>query len=89
MSDILFRTGTTESGRDPASTTTRWGMIMVVASLYPERNIIGVGTPRAVAMTQAFIDETVDVRVKREMYGYPVKVTSRGLKDIMRAEQLL
>ena len=67
----------------------RWGMFMVVASLSPETTIIGVGTPQAVAMTQAFIDELVDVRVQREMYGYPVKATARELRVIMRTERLL
>ena len=48
----------------------RWRMHIVVASLHPDTDIAGLGTPRQLAMTQAFIDEEVSMEVAGAMFGY-------------------
>jgi hypothetical protein len=48
----------------------KWGADVVVAALNPDEVVAGVGTPREVAFTQAFIDEALPFSVIGALYGY-------------------
>ena len=50
----------------------RWGVHVLVTSAVPDVLVPGVGTPRVVAFTQAFIDESLPLSHISALYGYCV-----------------